>query len=540
MTYKTICKSVLRRYLPAMLLIPMLAITALTTRANVISLNTTVFDTDYTMAGVGGMRNQGGGTIALSGVSGNVTTAYLYWHGPTNSTNPDVNANVLVNGVAVTWTNIGFSADNNWGFQNSQAYRADITGIVAATGNGDYILSGFGMAPESAANAANTNGASLVVFFNDGVPTNNRDIVIFDGNDSNQANTFDPAGWNVTLSGINYSAGNAFIELHVSDGQTFQDDGIRINGSVFLAPGPNFNGNTVPSANNGPSNNGSLWDIRRFDVSSFLVPGPNTLNLVTFLPTSGDYDLLSLIVAVVDLPAGAAPGNRIELTPSELTSCINTQQELTATVQTINGDPIEGQPVSFNVNSGPNSGLSSVVISGNVGSATFSYTSAIAGLDSIEACITNADGSTSCTTALVTWTECAGSPPDVSQAYPSVACLWSPNHRFVPISILGITDPDGDDIVITITGVTSDEPTATAPGAGGGIHSPDASGVGTNTAHLRAERSGRGDGRVYVIHFVATDSSGLESAGSVEVRVPHDRRSRMCHAIDSGQNYDAT
>jgi len=41
----------------------------------------TVPATDWTSAGVGGIGTVGTGTIALSGVSGSVTGAYLYWHG---------------------------------------------------------------------------------------------------------------------------------------------------------------------------------------------------------------------------------------------------------------------------------------------------------------------------------------------------------------------------------------------------------------------------------------------------------------------------
>ena len=131
-------------------------------------------------------------------------------------------------------------------------------------------------------------------------------------------------------------------------------------------------------------------------------------------------------------------------------------------------------------------------------------------------------------------------PPDVSEADPSLACLWPPNHKFVEIGIMGVTDPDGDPVTINIVAITSDEPTATDEGSGGAKHAPDASGVGTDTASVRAERSGNGDGRVYVIEFTANDGRGGESEGSVMVKVPHDQSSEDCPAIDSGQDYDAT
>ena len=98
---------------------------------------------------------------------------------------------------------------------------------------------------------------------------------------------------------------------------------------------------------------------------------------------------------------------------------------------------------------------------------------------------------------------------------------------------MGVTDPDGNPVALTVTGITSDEPTATAKGSGGAKHAPDAYGVGTDTASVRAECSGKGDGRVYVISFIAEDGQGGVCEGSVEVIVPR-------HPADNGQIYDAT
>lgn len=145
-------------------------------------------------------------------------------------------------------------------------------------------------------------------------------------------------------------------------------------------------------------------------------------------------------------------------------------------------------------------------------------------------------------------------PPDCSEAYADPGCLWPPNHKMVPISIMGVTDPDGDPIIIEITGITSDEPTASDKGSGGPTHAPDAEGVGTDTALVRAERSGNGNGetkgkgkghgnddgngRVYVISFIASDGQGGECECTVTVCVPHDQSGSV--AIDDGQMYDAT
>jgi Ca-activated chloride channel family protein len=129
-------------------------------------------------------------------------------------------------------------------------------------------------------------------------------------------------------------------------------------------------------------------------------------------------------------------------------------------------------------------------------------------------------------------------PPDTTGAYADPGCIWPPNHKFVDISIAGVVDTEGDPLSITITGITSDEPTATDKGSGGAKHAPDADGVGTNSASVRAERSGDADGRVYVINFVASDGAS-EAVGRVAVHVPHDQ-SEGCPAVNSGQDYDAT
>ena len=102
-------------------------------RANDISLVQTNLSTDYTVAGVGGMRDVGSGIIVLTGVRGIVTQAYLYWHGPMNSVDPTANAAVFIDGQPIRGTNIGFSAPNCWpNLILSQAYRAEVTDIVAA------------------------------------------------------------------------------------------------------------------------------------------------------------------------------------------------------------------------------------------------------------------------------------------------------------------------------------------------------------------------------------------------------------------------
>lgn len=60
------------------------------------------------------------------------------------------------------------------------------------------------------------------------------------------------------------------------------------------------------------------------------------------------------------------------------------------------------------------------------------------------------------------------------------------------------------------------------------------------SVQVRAERSGDGDGRVYVITFEADDGNGGVTEDTVEVRVPHGQKGQDCDAVDSGQIFDAT
>jgi hypothetical protein len=115
--------------------------------------------------------------------------------------------------------------------------------------------------------------------------------------------------------------------------------------------------------------------------------------------------------------------------------------------------------------------------------------------------------------------------------------LWPPNHKLVGVRIDGVSDPDGDPVTVTVTGITQDEP---VDAQGDGHSCPDAIGVGTAFASIRAERAGaRGDGRVYHIAFRADDGHGGECSATVAVCVPHDQgRGQGCG--DQGPLFDST
>jgi hypothetical protein len=126
----------------------------------------------------------------------------------------------------------------------------------------------------------------------------------------------------------------------------------------------------------------------------------------------------------------------------------------------------------------------------------------------------------------------ANDPPLASAARPTVDCIWPPNHGLVQVGIVGVSDAN-DNATITIDRVTQDEPTN---GLGDGDTAVDAFINRDGTVLLRAERDGKGDGRVYHIHFTASDLEGSAS-GVVTVCVPH-QKNRV--AVDGGELYDST
>ena len=109
--------------------------------------------------------------------------------------------------------------------------------------------------------------------------------------------------------------------------------------------------------------------------------------------------------------------------------------------------------------------------------------------------------------------------PSIASAVPSRAFLWPANHKMVPVSVsVDASDACDPSMQCAIAAVSSNEP---ADGLGDGATDVDWEITGALTVELRAERSGTGSGRIYVITIACTDSSGNASTKDVEVSVPH-------------------
>lgn len=224
----------------------------------------------------------------------------------------------------------------------------------------------------------------------------------------------------------------------------------------------------------------------------------------------------------------------ITLAPATATLEVGATHTVTATVLDGDGNPAAGEVVTFQV-TGANTATGTATTDAS-GQAAFTYTGTAEGTDSISASFDD-DGDTRVATAAAVW-EITNLPPVCTAATASQA-VWPPNHKMVPVTINGISDPDGDPTTVTITSIFQDEPVNTK---GDGSTATDGSGVGTSTAMIRAERSGSpqvpGNGRVYHISFTAVDGNGGSCSGTVQVKVPHDQRGTS--AVDDGPLYDST
>ena len=125
--------------------------------------------------------------------------------------------------------------------------------------------------------------------------------------------------------------------------------------------------------------------------------------------------------------------------------------------------------------------------------------------------------SASCST-LVTVVDTTPPVIGVVSADPNV--LWPPNHKMIAVKVRAeVTDTCGP-ATWKILRVSSNE---AADAKGSGHTSTDWKITGDHALTLRAERSGKGSGRVYTITIQASDVSGNTSQKTVTVTVPHDQ-----------------
>ena len=130
--------------------------------------------------------------------------------------------------------------------------------------------------------------------------------------------------------------------------------------------------------------------------------------------------------------------------------------------------------------------------------------------------------------------------PPVLQVSADPEHLWPPNHKLHDITVdVDVSDEcDADeDIDIVLDSISSNE---SDNGRGDGNTSDDIQGADEGTDdrdfQVRAERSGRGSGRIYTATYHATDLSGNQTPGVVFIKVAHDQRNKNAKTSPTPKN----
>ena len=121
-------------------------------------------------------------------------------------------------------------------------------------------------------------------------------------------------------------------------------------------------------------------------------------------------------------------------------------------------------------------------------------------------------------------------PPEFSLSIePNV--LWPPNHKMVLVTPSWTVNDNCDEApevsLVSIVMNEGDETNTYEPmlddTVGDGHTINDIQVEPDGSIYLRAERSGKGNGRVYTLTYKAVDDSGNVSVESTTVTVPHDQ-----------------
>jgi hypothetical protein len=145
----------------------------------------------------------------------------------------------------------------------------------------------------------------------------------------------------------------------------------------------------------------------------------------------------------------------------------------------------------------------------------------------------------------IDWGPAMPNDPPICSSVTASPNVLSPADRTLPlVSLSGASDPDGDTVALTVTGVTQDEALTgsedkTSPDAFSKQLSPAYSDLldnQPNQAYLRAERRNSGDGRVYRIEFSGSDGKGGTCSGTTKVSVP---RTSGVAAADSPASFNS-
>ena len=326
---------------------------------------------------------------------------------------------------------------------NSLNYWGDVTNLVKAkidaapAGRVDFTV--------TETNTGGIDGELLAVIFDDPtLPTDNTIVLLF-GAQAVSGDTFhiglgspltaDSLTHPLDLSlGISYGyqpAGQySIVDVNgqrMTTSAGGQDDGQAANGALLTVGGLDDSDANPPDPY-ATDYYGPRYDDELYNLNPFVNVGDTTINVFTQNPSNDD----NIFFAALNLQAQVAVvGEGVVLSPSSADNAVGQQHTVTATLQDTNGQAIVGRTVTFTIVSGPNAGQTATATSDSNGQATFTYTSATAGTDTIRASFVNNLGQTINSNSVTkTWSQLTAGPTARSASIATTDSLGNAKSSF--------------------------------------------------------------------------------------------------------------
>ena len=265
-------------------------------------------------------------TITLSGIpSGpDVVKAFLIYSVIANEPHPEMN----LNGSPVSGVQVGRGPSPCWNDSLIYTYVADITPQVKATGNGNYILSGFYCPSGTNYQPGGTDGASIIVIYCDNnLPV--RDVVLYVGAFTVTWQLNMDYEDTLTWSMGNFTASNpvstARVTMLFSDGQDYWNYGQFgwNTGKEKLY----FQSALLRSGTRGlPGGSGNLYDEVDYPNAQGEIPGGASSVHMTLItapdtPTTAIEDCITVVSSILS----------VSTTEAETYNCVLSADEGVAT-----------------------------------------------------------------------------------------------------------------------------------------------------------------------------------------------------------------
>ncbi len=416
-----------------------------------------------------GTNNANGGIIQVNKPVGATVRAAYIAAASTGSSGRQLNdGHVSIDGAGVNWdisTPSSISSWNHW---------ADVTSLVKP--KVDLAPAGLVDFEISEVDPSGIDGEIIAVIFDDPNQTASNTIVLLFGAQNvlgdnfaiglaNPINLSDP---DLVLDfslgiGFGFQPSGQYSQVDVN-GQRLttsaggQDDGEAANGALLTVGGIG-DINTNPPDPFQTGGGGPRYDDELYDLIPFVTDGATAINVFTQNPSTDD----NIFFAALFLGSTTAiVGEGILLSPLNATNPVGTNHTVTAKVQNDLGDPIVGRTVNFEIVNGPNIGLTDSDVTDVNGEATFTYSSAVAGIDEISSNMTNTQGNLVTSNSVIKkWTMATQFPfmtiwavnddTDGALQYYTLAL----NNTFLNVegNILGVSGPkDIEDLIIDSEG----------------------------------------------------------------------------------------